>query len=139
MALDHLFSTTFDVLHRNMTLRQQRQEVLSANIANAETPGFVAKDVQFEEALRNAATPPALAPLQRTHAQHLASPRPALGEVQSVLVATPSDNIGNDLNTVSIDQEMSKLTMNTFHYNASAEFLSRSFDQLKRTISEGRL
>ena len=52
------------------------------------------------------------------------------------MVATPSDDVGHDLNTVSIDQEMAKLATNTLHYNASAEILSRAFDQLKRTVSE---
>jgi len=45
--------------------------------------------------------------------------------------------VGRDLNTVSIDQEMAKLATNTFHYNASAEIVSRAFDQLKRTVTEG--
>jgi flagellar basal-body rod protein FlgB len=56
--------------------------------------------------------------------------------VQGTLVVTPSDNVGHDLNTVSIDSEMAKLATNTLHYNASAEILSRAFDQLKRTVSE---
>jgi flagellar basal-body rod protein FlgB len=56
--------------------------------------------------------------------------------VQGTLVATPSDDVGHDLNTVSIDREMAKLMTNTLHYNASAEMLSRAFDQLKRTVSE---
>jgi flagellar basal-body rod protein FlgB len=56
--------------------------------------------------------------------------------VQGTLVATPSDDVGRDLNTVSIDREMAKLTTNTLHYNGSVEILSRAFDQLKRTVSE---
>ena len=52
------FSSTLDVLHKTLDLRQQRHTVLTSNIANAETPGFIAKDVRFEEALRAAATPP---------------------------------------------------------------------------------
>lgn len=139
MVLERLFPTTLDVLHRNMTLRQQRHDVLSTNIANAETPGFIAKDVQFEEALRAAATPQSAAPLQLTHSHHMRLNQVSLQDVRGVLVGTPSDDVGNDLNTVSMDQEMAKVTMNSFHYNASAELLSRGFDKLKRTISEGRL
>ena len=48
----------------------------------------------------------------------------------------PHDDVGYDLNTVSIDREMAKLMANTMHYNASAEILWRAFDQLKRTVSE---
>lgn len=132
-----LFSATLDVLHKTLDLRQQRHTVLASNIANAETPGFVAKDVRFEEALRAAATPPPPVPLRRTHPEHLPHTYPtSIDNVQGTLVATPSDDVGHDLNTVSIDREMAKLMTNTLHYNASAEMLSRAFDQLKRTVSE---
>jgi flagellar basal-body rod protein FlgB len=132
-----LFSSTLDVLHKTLDLRQQRHTVLASNIANAETPGFIAKDMRFEEALRAAATPPQPVPLRRTHPEHLPLLHPtSIDNVQGTLVATPSDDVGHDLNTVSIDREMAKLMTNTLHYNASAEMLSRAFDQLKRTVSE---
>jgi flagellar basal-body rod protein FlgB len=132
-----LFSSTFDVLHKTLDLRQQRHTVLASNIANAETPGFIAKDMRFAEALRAAATPPPPSPLMRTHPEHLPLLQPtSIRNVQGTLVVTPSDDVGHDLNTVSIDQEMAKLTTNTLHYNAATEILSRAFDQLKRTVSE---
>lgn len=132
-----IFSSTLDVLQKTLDLRQQRHTVLASNIANAETPGFVAKDVRFDEALRAAVTPPQPSPLWRTHAEHLPiAPQTSIRDVQGALVATPSDDVGRDLNTVSIDSEMAKLATNTLHYNASAELLSRAFDQLKRTVSE---
>jgi flagellar basal-body rod protein FlgB len=132
-----LFSSTLDVLHKTLDLRQQRHAVLASNIANAETPGFIATDVRFEEALRAAAAPPQPGPLQQTHPEHLPHLYPSsLRDVQGILVATPSDDVGHDLNTVSIDREMAKLMANTMHYNASAEILSRGFDKLKRTVSE---
>ena len=132
-----LFSSTLDVLHKTLDLRQQRHTVLASNIANAETPGFIAKDVRFEEALRAAAMPPPPPPLRQTHPEHLPLIHPtSIRNVQGTLVVTPSDDIGHDLNTVSIDQEMAKLATNTMHYNASTEILSRAFDQLKRTVSE---
>jgi flagellar basal-body rod protein FlgB len=139
--IGNLFSSTLDVLHKTLELRQQRHTVLASNIANAETPGFIAKDIRFEDALRAAATPPAPQPSQlwRTHPEHLPlmQQQPTIRDVQGTLVATPSNDIGRDLNTVSIDQEMAKLATNTFHYNASTELLSRAFDQLKRTVTEG--
>lgn len=133
-----LFSSTLEVLHKALDLRHQRHAVLASNIANAETPGFIAKDVRFEEALRAAATPPPPSPLWRTHPEHLPvlPSQTAIRDVQGTLVATPSDDVGRDLNTVSIDQEMAKLLTNTSRYNAATELVSRMFDQLKRTISD---
>jgi flagellar basal-body rod protein FlgB len=135
--LRQLFADAFDVLQKNLDLRQQRHDVLSANIANAETPGFIAKDVQFEEALRAAVLAPT-GELRHTHPQHLPHLVAALHDVQGRLVARPSDDVGRDLNSVAMDREMAALTTNAFHYNASAELLSRLFSSLRRTIGEGR-
>jgi flagellar basal-body rod protein FlgB len=133
-----LFPTNIDVLQKNLALRMARHQVLASNIANAETPGYLAKDVSFEAALRDAVAPlPKQAVPQRTHPRHLSTAVQSLADVQGTLVASPSDDVGRDLNTVSMDQEMGRVTLNTFHYNTSIEFLSRSFDQLRRTISEG--
>jgi len=133
-----LFSSTLDVLHKTLDLRQQRHTVLASNLANVETPGFIAKDVRFEEALRAAAAPPPPSPLRRTHPEHLpvVHQMTTIRDVQGTLVATPSNDIGRDLNTVSLDREMAKLTTNTFHYNAVADILSRRFDGLKRITTE---
>src|SRR4030095_12824572 len=101
-----LFSSTLDVLHKTLDVRQQRHTVVASNIANAETPGFIAKDVRFEEALRAAATPPPpqLPPRGQTPPGHfpLMQPRPLIRDVQGMLVITPSNDVGRDLNTVSI-------------------------------------
>src|SRR5215470_17141467 len=95
-----LFSSTLDVLHKTLDLRQQRHTVLASNIANAETPGFIAKEVRFEEALRAAATPPPPpSPLTRTHPEHLPHIYPpSIHKVQGKLVATPTDDVGRNLN-----------------------------------------
>jgi flagellar basal-body rod protein FlgB len=131
------FPPTLEVLQKNLALRMARHQVLTSNITNAETPGYIAKDVSFEAALRDAAQPPSHNTLQRTHLRHLPVVARSVAQVQGVLVASPSDNVGSDLNTVSLDQEMGRLTLNAFHYNTSIEFLGRSLDQLRRVISEG--
>ena len=131
------FPPTLEVLQKNLDLRMARHQVLTSNVANAETPGYIAKDVSFEAALRDAVQTPAHPTPQRTHPQHLPVVARSVAEVQGVLVASPSDNVGRDLNTVSLDQEMGRLTLNAFHYNTSIEFLGRSLDQLRRVMSEG--
>jgi flagellar basal-body rod protein FlgB len=131
------FPVTAEVLHKNLGLRMERHQMLLSNIANAETPGYIAKDVTFEAALQEAVLPtPPDAP-QQTHPQHLPGAVRSVGEVQGRVVASPSDNVGGDLNTVSLDQEMGRFTTNTLHYNTSVELLSRYMETLRRTISEG--
>jgi flagellar basal-body rod protein FlgB len=132
-----LFPSTLDVLEKNLELRQQRHRVLASNVANAETPGFIAKEVYFEDALRQAAKPSSQSALYKTHPDHLPGPVPSVHQVKGVIGIPPSDDVGNDLNTVSIDQQMAKLTMNTFQFNASTEILSRMLAQIKRVITDG--
>lgn len=132
-----LFTNAMTFLEKNLDLRLTRHQVLTSNIANAETPGYIAKDVRFEDALQEAASVSPANPLARTHPRHLPHPPQAVSDVQGTLVASPSADVGRDLNTVSVDQEMAKFTTNMFHYNASIEILSRLLDQTKRTISEG--
>lgn len=136
--MQSIFSTTLNLLQKNLSLRQNRNAILTSNIANAETPGFIAKDLRFEEALRQAANPDEPGMLKQTHPNHLPLRDPSLQAVEGRVVATASDDVGNDLNTVSIDQEMERLTMNTFRYNASTEIMNRMISLLKYTINEGR-
>jgi flagellar basal-body rod protein FlgB len=131
------FPLTVEVLHKNLGLRMERHQVLTSNIANAETPGYIAKDVTFEAALREAVLPPPHDAPERRHPQHLPGFVRSVAEVQGRVVASLSNNVGSNLNTVSLDQEMGRFTTNTLHYNTSVELLSRYMDTLRRTISEG--
>lgn len=133
-----LFPLSLDVLQQSLDLRQQRQGVLSSNIANVETPGFIAKELHFEEALRAAAHPAEQGPLRRTHPRHFPPQIPSIRDVQGHLTTRLSHDVGRDLNTVSIDREMAALTTNTLHYNASANILGRLFSGLRWIINEGR-
>jgi flagellar basal-body rod protein FlgB len=138
-----ILPASMNLLQKNLDLRLERHQVLASNIANAETPGYIAKDVEFKSALRDATQQADTASqarhfIRRTYERHLPGPLPQVIDVQGTLVALRSDDVGRDLNTVSIDQEMGKLATNTFHYNVSTELLSRFFDQIKRTFEGGR-
>jgi flagellar basal-body rod protein FlgB len=85
------FPVTVEVLHKNLGLRMERHQVLTSNIANAETPGYMAKDVTFEAALREAVLPTPHDIPQRTHPQHLPGVVRSVAEVQGRVVASPSD------------------------------------------------
>ncbi|GIX47045.1 MAG: flagellar basal body rod protein FlgB [Candidatus Tectimicrobiota bacterium] len=133
-----LFPEVVAMLHKDLDLRFARHALLSANLANAETPGYIARDLRFEDALRAAVLGQTSA-LHRTHPRHLPLAPPPVQEVKGTVVATPSDDVGRDLNTVSVEREMGRLTVNAFRYGATAEILSRLLAQLRRVIQEGRI
>jgi flagellar basal-body rod protein FlgB len=56
-------STIFGIHANALSLRQQRLDLIASNIANADTPGYKAQDLDFASALRHASSLPGAAPL----------------------------------------------------------------------------
>jgi flagellar basal-body rod protein FlgB len=141
MAGLRLFDSTHRILELSLRGRAARHEVLSANIANVDTPGYRPRDLDFNAAMRSAAE----------------SGAPGSGET-----ALPSDastsvglNLGSatyepeypdsrhgedrlDGNAVSLDRQMALLTENSLAYETSLTLLSRAMAALRYAIGEGR-
>lgn len=113
-----------DLLRTQQTtlgLRAHRQEILASNIANADTPNFKARDVDFQSALKNAlggaGTTAGALPLAQTHAGHLTA---ALGNpADSTLLYRTETQSSVDGNTVNMDVERSQFAQNTLQYETS--------------------
>ncbi len=121
-----LFNRTTEVLQRSMDIRTTRNRVLSSNIANSETPGFVSKDVPFEKILERSIQNQSLIGLKKTHPQHFPGGLNTEIELESGLEA------------VNIDKEMAKLAENNLMFQAGVQSLMKKFEALKVTITEGR-
>jgi flagellar basal-body rod protein FlgB len=128
-SLDKLFQ-----FHQNaLNVRALRQQLLAANIANADTPGYKARDIDFAAALREAGAGRALsaAALRASSARHLAG-EPA-GEPAAVLyrsVQQPSV----DGNTVDMDMERNRFAENAVHYDANIAFINSQIKLLLAAI-----
>ena len=118
-SLDKLFQ-----FHQNaLNLRAFRQQLLASNIANADTPGYKARDIDFAAALRDATTgqTASAAALRASDARHL--PGAAQDDPAAVLyrsVQQPSI----DGNTVDMDVERNRFAENAVHYDANLTFLN---------------
>ncbi|MBW8313321.1 MAG: flagellar basal body rod protein FlgB [Hydrogenophaga sp.] len=109
-----------------LLLRSQRQQVIASNIANAHTPGFVARDFDFAAALKDAAglqDPSGLrsAP-ERTHAQHLrlGSTDPRSPDMAYTVQTQPSQ----DGNSVDLDRERANFVDNSIRYESTLRFIN---------------
>ena len=122
-----------------LNLRAQRQQLLASNIANADTPGYKARDMDFRKAMQEAAGGQASgvssgAALTRTSAAHLApaqssgSAASTTGAVKYRTEVQPS----LDGNTVDMDVERAQFADNAIHYEANLMFLN---GQLKSLLS----
>ncbi len=130
-ALDKALGIHDDALK----LRSQRSSVIASNIANADTPNYKARDLDFQKMLSVAASQqqPAVQ-LKTSHAGHLGgsegSGQPVSGEM---LYRTPTQP-SLDGNTVDTQAEHTRFAENTFMYQASLSFLSSKFKGISYAI-----
>lgn len=82
MAEIRIADRTIAVLQKSLDLRGQKQQVIAGNIANAETPGYSARKLDFEENLRNAINKPDMA-AQKTHPKHFPVGSTGISRVQA--------------------------------------------------------
>jgi flagellar basal-body rod protein FlgB len=108
-----------------LMLRSERQRQLASNIANADTPGYQARDINFAQALREATgevgTAGALATTQRAHLAPLAGARGESGKDYALQSQTSLDSNGVDM-----DRERASFADNAVKYEATLRFISGS-------------
>ncbi len=126
--MDILFDKNVDLLSKSLDMYLLRHSVIADNIANAETPFFKARRVDFETSLQRA--------LDASEAG-FETPERGIASVEPIVYEDPEAEVGNDLNTVDMDREMSQMTKNDIKYSAAAEAISKKFALLKYAISEG--
>jgi flagellar basal-body rod protein FlgB len=126
MKLDQAFG----IHEQALKLRSQRSELLAANLANADTPGYKARDFDFQKVLSGQLS--ASAELQATHGRHI-STAPAPVPSNELLYRIPSQP-SVDGNTVDPDQEQMAFTRNAMQYQASLEFLNGRIKGLMTAI-----
>jgi len=121
----HRMSETLNFQAQALLLRSDRQRLIASNIANADTPGYVARDMNFAAALREA-TGAAAGPatLDTRRAAHLPA-RPSAQGQATLHYATPSQT-NLDRNTVDMDRERASFADNSLKYEATLRFINGS-------------
>ncbi len=115
----------FIVLERLIEAAGRRQRVLASNIANADTPGYKAKDVKFGNILKNQMG------MARTSPGHLKGRNSgAAGRV----VFDDSLSWG-DRNNVELNREVAKMTENQMLHDAAIKILNAKIKMFKSAIS----
>jgi flagellar basal-body rod protein FlgB len=116
-----------------LQLRSQRASVLANNIANADTPGFKARDMDFAQMLKAqmGETSDTL-PMTATGSQHVQGLIQAEA-INGMKYRTPSQP-SIDGNTVDADRERTEFTRNTMEFQAAFEFLNGKIKSLISAI-----
>ncbi|MFZ6709251.1 flagellar basal body rod protein FlgB [Undibacterium sp. TC9W] len=117
-----------------LSLRGQRQQLLASNIANADTPNYKAKDIDFSSALSHALgqnlnqSPTALS---KTTDQHIDTPGSVAGMTPQY---RPTVQGSVDGNTVDMDVERNQFTDNALRYEASLTIINMQIKNMLAAI-----
>jgi flagellar basal-body rod protein FlgB len=144
--LDRLTST-LDFHGQALRLRAERQQLIAGNIANADTPGYQAREMDFSAALRDATRHlglsssggPSIArvPMAATQPGHVGAAAGGAPLQRDLLYAMPSQpNL--DRNTVDMDRERAAFADNSVKFEASLRFINGSVRTMLDAIRGGQ-
>jgi flagellar basal-body rod protein FlgB len=120
------------MLRERMTWLHQRQDVLSQNVANADTPRYVArdlKDLDFEQLMGTASSGTRM---MTTNSRHIALSNAHAGKFEDH--ETPDQESSPNGNAVSLEVEMIKVADTQAQYQAAANLYAKAITMMKTAI-----
>ena len=123
-----LLDSAFAFSETALALRNQRMEVLSRNIANADTPNFKAQDIDFKSVLNDAQGTPSL---RATQGGHISNPQSVSG---ADLIYTIPFNSSVDGNTVELSVEQAKYGRAAAQYQATLRFIEGDISGIRKAL-----
>lgn len=124
------FDSALGIHQQALALRSQRAEMLASNIANADTPGYKARDIDFKSAMESVESQ-TNGSLSRTNSKHIHIS--TAGSNAEALYRVPNQS-SLDGNTVDGLVEKSAFADNALRYEASLTFLGGKFKGLMAAI-----
>ncbi|MGF1762795.1 flagellar basal body rod protein FlgB [Aliivibrio kagoshimensis] len=124
------FNNALGIHQHTVGVRGDRAEIISTNIAQANTPGFKSRGMDFSRALQAASSGASIG-LSRTDGRHINASTKVTGEK---MYRTPTQPDTGDGNTVDVDLERNLFMQNQLRYQASLDFLGSKFKNLTKAI-----
>ncbi|HVN41564.1 MAG TPA: flagellar basal body rod protein FlgB [Steroidobacteraceae bacterium] len=116
-----------------LALHSQRMQVLAANLANADTPGYKARDLDFSEALSQASDPAVPLRVSTTHAAHIGASDAGLPGAAAKYRNPMQPSL--DGNTVDAPMDQARFAENALSYQVSLTLVNDRLSQLQTAIS----
>ncbi len=124
------FDKALGIHQHTVGVRERNAEVISTNIAQANTPGYKAKGMDFAKALQAASSGASIG-LTRTDGRHISATMSVMGETQYRLPTQPDTGDGN---TVDVNLERNLFMQNQIRHQASLDFLGSKFKNLTKAL-----
>lgn len=141
-----LFDTTLTRLQQSLDVRLVEHNVLAGNIANADTPAYRPKELDFSQAMAAAQQEANAGVMAATDERHMGVNGAASGNLNESSATTAAttlvrDGAGNspsiDGNQVDLDRTMAGLAENSLQYGASARAAGKKLAILRYVVSDG--
>ena len=120
--------------HQAMKVRTDTMEVIAGNLANANTPGYKARGIDFQKAMQSAQQDRSQN-LTRTHEKHFAGHMQSQADIEYRIPQQPDTGDGN---TVEVQAERNNFLENGMRYQAGIQFLNGKIKGMKKAISGGQ-
>lgn len=124
------FDDVFGIHEQALLLRSQRAEVLAANLANADTPGYKARDFDFKAQLARELETGSR--LRTTDSRHIQTEQGTVPPAQ-LLYRTPLQP-SLDGNTVDTEQEHTAFGVNAIEYQATLTFINNQINGIRKAL-----
>ena len=138
-----MFGKIYDILGESLNALSDRQNIIASNIANANTPGYRAKTLNFEDVMRSLAPSESLLPMKTNSAKDLSNGNGCdvtpngSGFIKSFVYNQTDESIPPlDGNTVILSKEMSDMASNAIRFQAVANLITKKFNMLNYAITQ---
>ncbi len=113
----------------------RKQQVITSNLANSETPGYRSKELNFSEVFRQELDGGET--LRLTRKNHIKG-TPSLNR-EAAVEEKSSDALGRDGNNVDLDKEMTQLAQNVLKFSVISRLYQQKIQLIKYSLREGRV
>ncbi len=124
------FESALGIHDRALSLHSRRAEVLANNIANADTPGYQARDLDFAKLLQSSVQE--RVSMKKTHARHLPLMGAGMGGAELLYRVPMQPSL--DGNTVDLQIEQAEYAKNALKFQTSFTFLNSKFKGLSKAL-----
>ena len=129
------FDKMLGIHQHTLGVRTQRAEMIANNIANADTPGYKAKGMNFQQALQQAQRGSESYRLDRTNDKHFSVELKPSGTEEYRVPTQPDTGDGN---TVDVQLEQNLYMQNSLEYQMTMGFLDSRISGVKKAITGGQ-
>jgi flagellar basal-body rod protein FlgB len=136
MLIDHLLLSdrTGGILKKNLDFLSERSLLINGNITNMDTPGYKAKDMDFQKQLQESIDLADKLSVKTTNGKHIGPGRDTVDNMQPQVFETENAAKSNG-NNVDLDNEMMKLAETQIMYNTVVQLIGKRGVAVETAIS----